>query len=101
MIEIYRSQDSAKVGHFQSMLEAAGIRTYFRNEYVSTTLVVMSETTPALCILEPGDLDQAVEMIKNYIKIGAEVEVTETTCTKCGESCPTTFTVCWNCESQL
>jgi hypothetical protein len=83
------------------MLEAAGIRTYFRNEYVSTTLVVMPETTPALCILDPADLDQAVEIIRNYIKVVKEVEVMETLCTACGESCPDTFTVCWNCESQL
>lgn len=97
MIEIFRNRDSATVGQFQSLLESEGIRTYFRNEYVSATSIAISEVTPALCIMNEGDLDRSIELIRSYIEAPQEKPVPELTCPKCGEKSPGTFAACWNC----
>lgn len=97
MIEIFRSRDSATVGQFQSLLESEGIRTYFRNEYVSATSIAIPEVTPALCVMNDADLDRSVELIRNYIGTPQEEPIAELSCPNCGEKSPGTFAACWNC----
>ena len=101
MIEIYRNRDSATVGKFQSLLEAEGIRTYFRNEYVSATSIAIPEVTPALCIMNDTDLDRSIELIRTYIESSQEEPGPEVACPKCGEKNPGTFAVCWNCGTLI
>lgn len=99
MTEIFRKHDGATVGHLQSLLEAEGIRTFFRNEYVSG--MAISEFTPTLCIINDADVDRAVELIRTYIGSSRDESSPELTCPKCGETCPGTFAACWNCGTSL
>jgi hypothetical protein len=101
MIEIFRHHDNATVGHLQNLLESEGIKTYYRNEYVSTAAIAVQEFTPALCILNDADLDRSVELIRNYIEALRDEPVAEITCQECGESSPGTFATCWNCGASL
>jgi len=101
MIEIFRSRDSATVGQFQSLLESEGIRTYFRNEYVSATVIAVPEVTPALCIMNEADVDRGIELIRTYIESPRDELKPELTCPKCGENSPGTFAVCWSCGTSL
>jgi hypothetical protein len=101
MIEIFRHHDNATVGHLQNLLESEGIKTYYRNEYVSTAAIAVQEFTSALCILNDADLDRGVELIRNYIETLRDEPVEEITCQKCGESSPGTFATCWNCGAAL
>jgi len=101
MIEIYRNRDSATVGHFQSLLESEGIRTYFRNEFVSATVLAIPEVIPALCIIDEADLERAVELIRTYLEGRPEKPVPDLACPKCGEKSPGTFAVCWKCGAPM
>lgn len=101
MIEIYSNRDSARVGQFQSLLESEGIRTYFRNEFVSATTVAVPGTTPALCIMDEADLERGVELIRSYTESAGEEKTQEITCPKCGEKSPGTFESCWSCGADL
>jgi hypothetical protein len=97
MIEVYRNQDSATIGHLQSLLESEGIRTYLRNEFASSTTITVSEALPALCILEDSDIERGVELIRAYIESCSANSNEEQTCPQCGETSPKTFAVCWKC----
>jgi hypothetical protein len=99
MTEIFRNRDSAAIGHFQSLLEAEGIRTYLRDEYAASTS--FPEVTPALCIIEDADVERGVELIRAYIESSNSSPNKEQTCPQCGEIVPGTFAVCWKCGAAL
>ena len=101
MIEVYRSRDSAIVGHLQSLLEAEGIKTYLRNEHVSHTGIAIQEFMPALCILDESDVDRGVDLIRAYLEASRVDTLTALTCPKCGESNPGNFAACWSCGASL
>jgi len=101
MIEIYRNRDSAVVGHFQSLLEAEGIRTFLRNDHVSNTALALAEFTPALCVMDEVQVDRAVELIRGYLETPADEPEGELACSGCGEISPATLAACWNCGTGL
>jgi hypothetical protein len=101
MTEVYRNQDSVTIGHLQSLLEANGISTYLRNDYVASTTMPFPEVTPALCILKNADVERGVTLIREHIKKTDTVTDVELTCESCGEVSPGTFATCWKCEMTL
>ncbi|WP_193213316.1 DUF2007 domain-containing protein [Luteolibacter marinus] len=101
MIELFRNQDKATVGHLQGLLESAGIATFVRNEDLSATAIAITEFAPALCVVDESDVERAVEIIRGYLASRpAEVEE-ELTCPSCGETSPGTFAECWKCGGPL
>ncbi|MFC7339197.1 putative signal transducing protein [Haloferula chungangensis] len=101
MTEVFRSRDSATVGHLQSLLEAEGIRTLYRNEFAAITTVAIPEVTPALCILDEKDLSRGVAVIRGYLESSNGSVEEELLCSNCGETNPGTFGVCWKCGESL
>jgi len=100
MIEIFRSRDAATIGHLQGLLESEGIKTYYRNEYLSITGVAM-DFTPALCIINEADVERGIEMVRSYLDSSRDGSFPERTCPNCGENSPGTFASCWNCGAEL
>jgi hypothetical protein len=100
MIELFRDPEMARVGQYQSILEAEGIPTFVRNETLSGTEVVIPAFYPALCVVDDKDHARAVEIIRSYEQEtpGSDKEIA---CPKCGELSPGSFSVCWNCEAAL
>ncbi|MBB5353056.1 hypothetical protein HNR46_003309 [Haloferula luteola] len=101
MIEIFRRPDSALLGHLQGLLESAGIRTYLRNEYASSTTLAIPEVTPTLCILDEGDRERSVNLIREYLEDVPASSGEDWTCPDCRETSPGTFEVCWKCGASL
>lgn len=101
MTEVFRKQDSATIGHLQSLLESAGIRTYLRNEYAASTTIAVPEVTPALCILDDADLERGVMLIRDYLEASSVSMDKEVTCAACAELSPETFANCWKCGAPL
>jgi hypothetical protein len=99
MTEIFRNRNSVTIGHLQSLLESAGIRTYLRDEHGGNT--AFPEVTPALCILDDADLERGVELVRAYLESSGAGSNEELTCPQCGESSPGAFAVCWNCGAAL
>ena len=67
MKELFRERDPARVGFYQSLLEAEGIPTHVRNRDLATgmgTEVLIPEFFPALCVVNDEDYGRAVEFLK-------------------------------------
>jgi hypothetical protein len=101
MTEVFRSYDSASIGHLQSLLESNGIKTYLRNEFAALTTTVFSETSSTLCILDDADVDRGVMIIRDYLEASRASSDEEVVCAACGELSPGTFAVCWKCGAPL
>lgn len=101
MTEVFRNRDSVIVGHLQSLLESEGIQTLYRNEFASCTTIAVPEVTPALCILDPADVERGVSLIRDYLEASATKAEEERICGHCGEPSPGTFAVCWKCGEAL
>lgn len=99
MIEVYSSPDPARVGFFRSLLEDAGIRTFFRNEFVSGAEVAVPIFFPAICVLDEEDEPRAREIIRSQEAPSVSTAGPDWKCTACGESVPGEFAQCWNCSA--
>jgi len=100
MIEVYSNADSALVGFYRSLLEDAGIRTYFRNEFVSGVEVVVPVFYPAICVLNEEDEARALQIIREQ-SLTASSTGPDWNCATCGETVPGVFAQCWNCSAPL
>ena len=63
MKQIYSSPDSARIGLFQSVLDAAGIQYELRNESVSQTEAGLPFMTE-LWVLRDEDYEEARDLIR-------------------------------------
>lgn len=98
MKEILRHRDSSKVGHVQSILEAAGISTFMRNETLSVTEVSIPDFFPAVCVANDADYDRAMTVVSDHFAEIDSVDSADRICQHCGENSPSSFGVCWKCE---
>lgn len=92
--------DFTIVGHLQSVLEAAGIRTEIRNEGGSGGAgeLPFTQVYPELWILENKDEPRARALIKEFRDESDEVPVGPAwVCPACGEKVDGEFAECWNC----
>ncbi|MDP4624846.1 MAG: DUF2007 domain-containing protein [Akkermansiaceae bacterium] len=102
MKELFRERDLTKVTFYQSLLEAAEIPTFIKNENLSTTEgVSIPDFFPALCVVHSEDYDRAYALIKEHLEETEKLSGTEITCPNCGETSPGNFGACWNCQSPL
>jgi len=67
MKELFRERDAARIGYYQSLLEAEGIQTHVRNRDLVTTMgteVPIPEFFPALCVVEDADYEKAIQLLR-------------------------------------
>ena len=100
MIKVFEDFELSKVGQFQSVLEAAGIRTHLKNQYTSSVLgeIPFVEALPELWILEDEDLVMAKRLIQQLLSTSDESEP-EWTCGECGSQVDGVFARCWKCNA--
>ncbi|RYD27721.1 MAG: DUF2007 domain-containing protein [Verrucomicrobiaceae bacterium] len=102
MIELLRQRDLTKISYYQSLLEAAGIPTFIRNENLSTTEgVSIPDFFPALCIVNDTDEAAAVQIMRGDMEQAEQAADGDVTCAKCSEVSPANFGSCWNCGTAL
>lgn len=102
MIELFRERDLTQITYYQSLLEAAGISTFVKNENLSTTEgVSIPDFFPALCIVNDEDHPAATDIIRKHLKETAQTPPPDVTCAGCGEVSPGNFESCWNCQAPL
>jgi len=100
MIKVFEDFELSKVGQFQSVLEAAGIRTHLKNQFTSSVLgeIPFVDAMPELWILEDDDLLKARRLIRELLPASQDDEP-EWTCTKCDSVVDGVFGRCWNCNA--
>ena len=102
MKEIFRDAEPARVALCQSILEGQGIKTFIRNEHVSNTEVLIATFFPALCVVDEGDYEEAVEILRlRFVEDKERAELPDVDCPNCKEENPATFDVCWSCQAEL
>ena len=101
MIKVFEDFDLARVGHFQSVLEAAGIRTLLKNQYMSSVMGVIPfvEVLPELWIIDDRDLPRARQLIEELLARPA-AEEPAWACPECGVEVEGVFGRCWRCGTE-
>ena len=69
MFKVFEDFDLTRVGHFQSALAAAGIRTLLKNQFMSSVMgeIPFVEVMPELWVLEEADLPRAQALIEKSL----------------------------------
>ncbi len=97
MREVFVNQDHARVGFYKSVLEAAGIQTFVRNEVANNITEMPSPLFfPALCVVRDDDYDEAMRLL-GEIYYATPPAAADWSCPSCGEEVPGTFGSCWQC----
>ena len=101
MIKVFEDFELSKVGQFQSVLEAEGIRTHLKNQYTSGVFgeIPFVEAIPQLWILEDDDHVKAKRLIQQLLLNPEETEP-EWTCSECDSVVDGVFVRCWKCNAQ-
>ncbi|MCW1885342.1 DUF2007 domain-containing protein [Luteolibacter flavescens] len=96
-----RERTLIKLSHYQAVLEGAGIPTFIRNESLAHLEVPIPTFCPALCVVEDGDYERAMQLLHESEAEAAKASIEDCTCGKCGETNPHSFDICWNCGTEL
>ena len=91
MKRVFSSHNSVLVHHSRNLLEAAGVKTELRNQYLASA---MGELPPAECQPEIWVDDQDAERAAAILR--STPSGPEWSC-GCGETLGPQFTECWRC----
>lgn len=97
---IYTHENRFLVGNAHNILEQAGIRVVWKNEFASSVMGETSafDTWPELWVIDDADYDRAVAIITHAL---SAPNAPEWTCTSCNETNDAAFETCWNCQTEL
>jgi hypothetical protein len=107
--EVFRASSPARVSLYKSVLESAGISCFVRNEVMQQAIpgglavafLPLPDFWPTLCVVHDEDYVEAMELLQTADCAALSVsDAAEWICPACGETVPTTFASCWNCESE-
>jgi hypothetical protein len=95
--KVYSSHNAVLVHHSRNLLEAEGIGTEVRNEYLSSA---MGELPPAECQAQvwvsEKDVARAEAILQRPAPAGPD-----RSCPGCGETSGAQFSHCWSCGRLL
>ncbi len=99
--KIYEHIEFARVGYFQSILEAQGIPTHIKNLGASAASgeVPFMQVYPELWVVNDWEYERALQVLKPYY----EVELPEGEpweCPACGADVDGNFGECWQCQRE-
>ena len=108
MKEVFRSNDTALIGLYQSILDGAEIPHFVRNDTTQqaivgglmTAIVPLPDFWPALCVLNDEDYPEAMHLLSS-VRDSAAIPQEDRMCAACGEAVPGNFSECWNCGATL
>jgi len=98
MREVFSSPDPTEVGYYKSILDAAGISSFIRNENANSIGLAGAMFFPSLCVIEDTTYDEAIRILKSRQVKNASVTA-EWACPSCSEKNPGNFELCWNCNA--
>lgn len=98
MREVFVHQDTARVGHYKSILDANDIQSFIRNGLSNNSIAEMPAGIffPTLCVVNDEDYERAIEILR-HIYQPEPTDAIDWNCAGCGEEVPGTFEHCWQC----
>ena len=99
MIKVFESFEFSEVGRVRSLLDAAGIPTFLRNEFSSSVMGEMPfvEVFPQLYVLRDDDVVRARAILQQDALETRDEE--PWACPVCKTGIEPQFTQCWYCGS--
>lgn len=96
---VYTHENRFLVGNAHNILEQAGIRVVWKNEFSSSAIGEVSpfDTWPELWVLNDDDYEHATHVITNALSAPSAAEWT---CALCNEKNDAAFELCWNCQTE-
>jgi hypothetical protein len=96
MKRVYSSHDRLLLHHSRNLLEAEGVKTEVRNEFLSSAMGELPplECQPELWVLRDEDAARAEAILRAQ---RTRVPGPAWLCTDCGEESEDQFTQCWRC----
>ena len=93
MKRVFSSHNVVLVHHSRNLLEAEGIETEVRNQYLSSAMGELppAECQPELWVLDDGDAARAEAILRRPRPAGPDWLC------ECGETSGAQFTQCWRC----
>ncbi|MFT4546148.1 MAG: hypothetical protein ACI8XO_000837 [Verrucomicrobiales bacterium] len=100
MRKIFEHIEFARVGHYQSILEDAGIATSIKNLGASSGSgeIPFTEVFPELWVNNDDQYDRAMELLEPYHNKEIPSEAAWQ-CPNCTEQVPGSFGQCWQCQT--
>lgn len=95
---VYTHENRFLVANAHNILEQAGIRVVWKNEFASSVIGEISpfDTWPELWVLNDEDYEQATQVIANAL---SQSNAPEWECSSCNETNDAAFELCWSCQS--
>ncbi len=96
---IYTHENRFLVANAHNILEQAGIRVVWKNEFASSAIgeIAPFDTWPELWVIDDADYDSAIQIITNAL---SAPNAPEWTCRSCNENNDAAFETCWNCQTE-
>jgi hypothetical protein len=96
---IYTHENRFLVGNAHNILEQAGIRVVWKNEFASGAIGELSafDAWPELWVVDDADHPHAIAILTNIL---STPNTPEWTCPQCDENNDAAFEVCWNCQAE-
>lgn len=97
MTRIFASLNLADLHHAKNLLDSFGIRTFVKNEMLSSAVgqLPFTECQPELWLVEPADAERARSVLSE--RPLAPAEKGNVWQCACGEIQEAQFTQCWRC----
>ncbi len=94
---IFAHENRFIVNNIKNIIENAGIKTLFKNEYIAGAAGDLSplDTWLELWVDEDSEYDKAIQLIK---EINTADNTSNWECSYCHEKNPTSFEICWQCQ---
>ncbi len=93
---LFTSRNVAEINLLRGWLEAEGIPCQTRNEFLSTT-GLMLEYLPELYISNDENFEAAQKVLASYLE-PSETELKDWICPRCGAANEAQFGACWKCD---
>ena len=99
MREVFQSTDFTEAGYYKSILDAAGIVSFIKNQNTGNPALSGASFSASLCVIDDADFDEAIQTLKAQQAPVATATGPEWICPSCHEKNPGNFEICWNCQA--
>ena len=94
---VYSNQNNILVHNAKNLIEAQGIETALKNEFVQGGVGEISaiDSWPEVWVLNDADYERAIKIIAT-----TNDNAVDWVCEQCAEPNDPSFEICWNCQHE-